>query len=95
MISKRLRSDEIRKRGFILDGFPRTMRQAEALTEILEETETPLAKVVSLEVDDEVVIGRLAGRMGCTKCGEIYHAATKPPKRDGLCDKCNSPLIIR
>ena len=95
MMAKRLRSDEIRKRGFILDGFPRTIRQAEALTELLDEMETPVQRVVSLEVDDNVVIGRLAGRLGCTKCGEIYHAQSKPPKRDGLCDKCNSPLIVR
>ncbi len=95
MMSKRLRSDEIRRRGFVLDGFPRTMRQAEALTELLEEMEVKVDRVVSLEVDDDVVIKRLAGRMGCTKCGEIYHEGTKPPKREGLCDKCNSPLLIR
>lgn len=95
MMAKRLRSDEIRKRGYILDGFPRTIRQAEALTEILDEMDTPLQRVVSLEVDVDIVIARLSGRMGCTKCGEIYHAVNKPPKRDGLCDKCNSPLIIR
>ncbi len=95
MISKRLRSDEIRKKGFILDGFPRTMRQADSLSEILAEMDTPLQVVVSLEVDDGIVIKRLAGRLGCTKCGEIYHALSKPPKRDGLCDKCNSPLIMR
>ncbi len=95
MMAKRLRSDDIRKHGFVLDGFPRAVKQAEALDEILNEMEERLNKVVSIEVPDEVVVARLAGRMGCTKCGEIYQALTKPPKREGLCDKCNGPLIVR
>lgn len=95
MMAKRIRSEEVRKQGFVLDGFPRTIRQAEALDDILIELEMPLDKVVSIEVDDDVVLRRLAGRMGCTKCGEIYHSITKPPKREGICDKCNSPLFVR
>lgn len=95
MMIKRIRSDEVRKRGFILDGFPRTIRQAEALTEELEKEEITLDAVISLVIDPSVVIERLAGRLGCTRCGEIYHAVTKQPKREGICDKCNSPLIIR
>lgn len=95
MMAKRLSRDDVRKHGFILDGFPRTVRQAQALQEILEEMEMHLDKVVSLEVPDEVVVQRLSGRMGCTKCGEIYHSKTKPPKREGLCDKCNGPLFVR
>lgn len=95
MMAKRIRSDEVRRSGFVLDGFPRTIRQAEALEDILLDMEMPLDKVVSIEVDDEVVLQRLAGRMGCTKCGEIYHSVTKPPKREGICDKCNSPLFVR
>lgn len=95
MMAKRIRSDDVRKHGFVLDGFPRTTRQAEALDEILKELEKPLDKAVSIEVDEEVILQRLAGRMGCTKCGEIYHSVTKPPKREGICDKCNSPLFVR
>ena len=95
MMVKRLRNEDIRKNGFILDGFPRTIRQAEALTEELEKEGITLDGVVSLEVDDDIVVKRLSGRMGCTKCGEIYHAANKPAKREGICDKCNSPLIVR
>lgn len=95
MMAKRLRSDDVRKNGFVLDGFPRTVRQAEALDELLEQMEMHLDCAISLEVPDEIVIERLAGRMGCTKCGELYHAINKPPMREGLCDKCNSPLIIR
>lgn len=95
MMAKRIRSDEVRKRGFLLDGFPRTIRQAEALDKLLEEMEMPIDEVVCIEVDDDVVVQRLSGRMGCTKCGEIYHRDSKPPKREGLCDKCNSPLFVR
>jgi adenylate kinase len=95
MMAKRIRTDDVRRRGFVLDGFPRTIRQAEALQELLEEMGIRLDRVISLEVDDEVVVQRLSGRMGCTKCGEIYHSVTKPPKREGLCDKCNGPLIVR
>lgn len=95
MIGKRLRGDEVRKRGFILDGFPRTLRQAEALTTMLEEMDIKLDKVVSLVVNDDIVVSRLSGRIGCPSCGEIYHSINKPPKRDGYCDKCNHPLIIR
>jgi adenylate kinase len=95
MMRKRMGSDNVRKHGFILDGFPRNIRQAEALDEILEEMDIHLNMAVALIVDDEVVVQRLSGRMGCTKCGEIYHSESKPPKREGLCDKCNSPLIIR
>ncbi|MBS1724123.1 MAG: adenylate kinase [Armatimonadetes bacterium] len=95
MMVKRLRTDDVRQRGFVLDGFPRTVRQAEALSEELDKEGIPLDAVVSLEVDDEIVVERLSGRIGCTKCGEIYHAITKPPKREGICDKCNSPLFVR
>lgn len=95
MMAKRIRSDEVRKKGFMLDGFPRTLRQAEALDKMLIEMEMALDEVVSLEVDEDTVVHRLSGRMGCTKCGELYHRDSKPPKREGLCDKCNSPLFVR
>jgi adenylate kinase len=95
MMVKRLRAPEIRAKGFVLDGFPRTVRQAEALDEELAKEDIRLHRVASLEVSDEVVVARLGGRIGCTKCGEIYHQVTKPPKREGLCDKCNSPLFVR
>jgi adenylate kinase len=95
MMAKRFTSNEVRRRGFILDGFPRTVEQASALLDILNDLEQPLSRVVSLEVEDEEVVKRLSGRMGCTKCGEIYHSSNKPPKREGICDRCNSPLFVR
>lgn len=95
MMAKRLRSEEVRKKGFALDGFPRTVEQAKALDEILEELKIPIHRVISLEVPDTILVERLSGRMGCTKCGAIYHKANKPPKRDWICDNCNSPLFVR
>lgn len=95
MMAKRIRTDEVRRSGFVLDGFPRTVRQAVALEEMLEEMSEHLDKVVSIDASDELVVSRLSGRLGCTKCGEIYHAVNKPPRREGLCDKCNGPLIVR
>lgn len=95
MMSKRLRSEEVRKKGFALDGFPRTVDQAKALDEMLTELGIIINRVVSLEVDDDVLTERLGGRMGCTKCGAIYHQESKPPKRAWICDQCNSPLFVR
>ena len=95
MMAKRLREPNIRKHGFVLDGFPRTVKQAEALDELLFDLDMGLDKVVALHVPEEVVLERLTGRMGCTRCGEIYHARSKPPKREGLCDVCNGPLFVR
>ncbi|MBL8048998.1 MAG: adenylate kinase [Chthonomonas sp.] len=95
MIAKRLRNSDVRHKGFILDGFPRTIDQAVALTEIGEENDIDIDGAVSLEVPDDVIVGRLSGRQGCTKCGAIYHLTNKPPKRPDICDNCNSPLFIR
>ncbi len=95
MMAKRLQSEAVRRSGFVLDGFPRTLRQAEALDEILTEMRLHLTKVVSMDLPERLLIARLAGRLGCTKCGEIYNSVTKPPHREGLCDKCNSPLFVR
>ncbi len=95
MMAKRLRDDETRRQGFVLDGFPRTVQQAEALDALLDSMGVKLDSAVSIEVPDETLLHRLAGRMGCTKCGEIYHSENKPPLREGLCDKCNGPLFVR
>ena len=77
--------------GFILDGVPRTLAQAKAL----DEMGVRLDYVVSLEIDDAVIEGRMTGRRVCPKCGASYHITANPPKKDNTCDQCDSELIIR
>ena len=77
--------------GFILDGVPRTLAQAEAL----EAKGVRIDHVVSIEVDDSEIEGRMTGRRVCGKCGASYHVVANPPKTEGLCDQCGSELIIR
>ena len=77
--------------GFILDGVPRTLAQAKAL----DEMGVRLDHVVSLEIDDAVIEGRMTGRRVCPKCGASYHITANPPKKDNTCDQCESELVIR
>ena len=79
------------KNGFILDGVPRTLAQAEAL----EAKQVRIDHVVSIEVDDSEIEGRMTGRRVCSKCGASYHVVANPPKAEGVCDLCGSELIIR
>ena len=81
--------------GFLLDGFPRTVPQAEALKEMLSELSTPLDAVLELKVDDEEVVRRLSGRRTCRQCGHVWHQEFDPPKEDGVCDKCGGQLFQR
>lgn len=83
------------EKGFLLDGFPRTIAQAEALDTALSEINKPLDAVVNLQVDDEELVKRLSGRRVCPGCGEPYHVETKAPKADGKCDKCSGDLVHR
>lgn len=83
------------KKGFILDGFPRTVPQAESLEEILGEMEMPLDAVVEIRVDSEELIKRLENRRSCPECGKIYHLIFKPPNNDNICDDCNVELVHR
>ena len=78
-------------KGFILDGVPRTLAQAEAL----EAKNVRIDHVVSIEIDDSVIEGRMTGRRVCSKCGASYHLVANPPKTEGVCDSCGSELIIR
>jgi adenylate kinase len=81
--------------GFVLDGFPRTIPQADALESILESLGKSIDFVISLDVDNAEIILRLSGRRTCSSCGKGFHISFDPPKIDGICDSCNSPLIQR
>ncbi|HOO62413.1 MAG TPA: adenylate kinase [Synergistaceae bacterium] len=81
--------------GFILDGFPRTVPQAEALDVLLEEMGTPLDRVILFEVDDETVVSRLTSRRVCSTCGAIYNIHFDPPPEDGKCRVCGNATIIQ
>jgi adenylate kinase len=94
IVRDRLREPDCRK-GYLLDGFPRTVAQAEALTRMLKELGAPLPRVVSLEVGEEELVKRLSGRRTCESCGEPFHVAFHPPRAEGTCDKCGGRLIQR
>ena len=94
IISDRLEDDDV-KSGFILDGFPRTLKQADALETLLSEKTVPLDGVVLLEVDDDALIERVAGRFTCVSCGAGYHDTFNPTKSEGVCDVCGSAEFKR
>ncbi len=94
IISDRLEDDDV-KSGFILDGFPRTLKQADALETLLSEKAVPLDGVVLLEVDDDALIKRVAGRFTCASCGAGYHDTFNPTKSEGVCDVCGSAEFKR
>ena len=94
IIRERLRKPDA-KNGFILDGFPRNIPQAQALDQMLVELGQPLDAAVLMDVDFDLIIQRLAGRRTCEGCGQLYNTFTNPPKVHGLCDKCGSPLHHR
>ncbi|MGL5088024.1 MAG: adenylate kinase [Cetobacterium sp.] len=88
-------SEEDCKKGFILDGFPRTLAQAEALELLLKDLSMNLDKVISLNVPDELIVGRVIGRRVCPSCGASFHVENNPSKVEGKCDYCGSDLILR
>lgn len=94
MVGERLEYEDA-KPGFILDGYPRNPKQAEDLRVMLEQRGLALDHVVAFELDVEAIVPRLSGRRSCPQCGAVYHVAANPPKRAGVCDKCDTGLIQR
>jgi adenylate kinase len=94
IIRRRLVEDDAR-RGFVLDGFPRNLAQAQELDTLLAEIGAPLEAVLHIHVDPDVLVERIAGRLTCPRCGAVYNRFTKPPKIDEICDACGSPLRHR
>ena len=76
--------------GFIFDGFPRTLKQADALADLMNRTGQTLDAVIEMQVDDAALVARITGRFTCGKCGEVYHEVTRPTKAAGVCDVCGS-----
>jgi adenylate kinase len=94
IVRERLGKDDCAK-GFLLDGFPRTVPQAEALDELTRELGRELDAVVYIEVAEEELLKRLTGRRNCRSCGATYHVVFAPPVKDGVCDRCGSELYQR
>ena len=81
--------------GYVLDGFPRTIPQAEVLTEALEKLNDAVDYAIDVDVPDENIVKRMSGRRACLTCGATYHIVHIPPKTENICDKCGSALILR
>jgi len=94
IVVERLKKDDTKK-GYILDGFPRTLKQAQDLDEALKKASSALDMVVYFATSAAVAIERLSGRRVCKACGVNYHVKNIPPKKEGVCDKCGQPLFQR
>jgi len=94
IVRERLQQSDCEK-GFLLDGFPRTLSQAEALEDLLSELGRKLEHVINLKVDRDKLMARLTGRRICKSCGSTYHVIFNPPAQEGVCDKCGGELYQR
>ena len=93
LVVDRIHQDDA-KNGYVLDGFPRTIPQAEALTKALAATGEKVDYAIEINLADQVIIDRMSGRRVCS-CGATYHIVNIPPKKEGICDKCGKELVIR
>ena len=94
IIVDRLMKDDV-KTGFLMDGYPRNTEQAQDFDTILEQVGMRIDLVILLDLDEEILKGRITGRRLCKDCGQIYHVVTKPSKVEGVCDSCGGPLYTR
>ncbi len=94
LVVDRLKQDDC-KNGYILDGFPRTIPQAEALTAALAKNDDAIDYALEIFIEDQAIIDRMSGRRVCKSCGATYHVVNIPPKIEGVCDECDGELIVR
>lgn len=94
LVVDRLKQDDCKK-GYILDGFPRTIPQAEALTAALAKDDDAIDYALEIFLEDQAIIDRMSGRRVCKSCGATYHVVNIPPKTEGVCDECDGELIVR
>ncbi|MDR2458121.1 MAG: adenylate kinase [Clostridiales Family XIII bacterium] len=94
LVIDRLKKDD-HKKGYILDGFPRTIKQAEVLDKVLKNDNDKIDYVLYFDVPKETLIKRIAGRRVCKNCGTVFHVQSKPPEKEGICDICKGDLILR
>lgn len=94
LVVDRLQQDDS-KNGYVLDGFPRTIPQAEALDNALKAIDDKIDYAINVEVPDEAIINRMSGRRACVACGATYHIVYNAPKKEGICDICGDKLILR
>ncbi len=94
LVADRIAREDCQK-GYVLDGFPRTIPQAEALEKAAADLGTRIDYAVDIEVPDDAIVERMSGRRACLKCGATYHVLYNPPKEEGICDVCGSELVQR